>query len=265
MDSDERRNKIIVGVVIIVVTVAIVALIVLKTSSAALTCQLSDVDPSKTKNQFKAVASADNKALAFFDGHLRYQLTDSKEKKVYLPVELSSVQQFDVDKQGQQRLLLKLNCAEIDISLTRSDKDVVSASEIKVHLTSANGKLSSCTINKPGLELIAYPEKSHFVCESFELTCVADDTPAPTTPAPTTKKPTTDAPVTKAPTRLNNAADNFVDVDESSEQEQQLGAIVTVVTLSVQKFEFELNGNADKHKKLEFSTPAAGCKKPALF
>lgn len=259
MDSDERRNKIVVGVVVIVVAVAIVALILLKTSGAALTCQLSDVDPSTQKANQKTVSSSpDDKALASFDGYLKYELADKNTKKTFLPLELASVQQVDLARDGLQTLVLNLNCAQLNITL-KSDKDELRATDIQAHLSTANAdnKFDSCTVGKAGLDLIVYAKDKHFACESFELVCEHEQAPQPTptpTPAPTTS--TTTPGSASSTTRAPGTSSTHTPAPERSSS-----TLVKVVTFAMRKLEFELNGNADKHKKLVFDTQADGCKK----
>lgn len=239
MDSDERRNKIIVGVVIIVVTVAIVALILLKTSAAA-SCELSDVEPI-LQESYTNVSSADGKLLAHFDGYLKYHLNDSAIKNVFLPLELISVEGISGRASNEQTMVMNFNCAQLNMTFVTENK-TFRATNVSVHLTTPNNKYHSCVVHENMDKMFIYSEYSHYRCQDFELVCELEHSPAP--------EPATTTTPSKPPGQTSRAqtAPTVADVIQ-----------IKLATLKIKKIEFELNGSVDSHKKSEFALPSQEC------
>lgn len=75
----------------VVIIVVVVALIFLFASESSVKCELGEVEPAFDLKKQQNVKSSDNKALVDFDGFLNYEKSDKNEKKVYLALNFESV------------------------------------------------------------------------------------------------------------------------------------------------------------------------------
>lgn len=218
---DEKRNKVIVGVVVVVV---LVGLIFFFASGSSVKCDLQDVKPEFDLTKQQNVKSSNNKALVTFEGYLKYQ-KDEKDKndtKVYLPLNFESVSYNEKQKEDNKTMTgtmtLTTNCATLNFNYVLSEnRAALTVTEIDVTLVLPNGDFKSCKAQPTDMSR-ADPKK-HYACE-------------------TTKE---------------YICETSVKVDNKDVKK-------TVATLVLGVFKFEVDGDPEKIKKLEFSTGEERCK-----
>jgi len=168
---DDRRNKIIVGVVIAIVVIGVVALIVVKKSSPS--CELVDSLPALDATKLHNISSQDNFALANFAGYLKYELgpdvKGDEAKRVYMPLSLQSVN-LEAEDSGSV-LTLTEDCAKLSLSLKKSGDGKVNLADIQVDLTGQPSRNEKVCRVSPGIVISA---GKHYSCKKeVSYDCVA--------------------------------------------------------------------------------------------
>lgn len=173
----DKRNKIIVVAVVLAIIVAITVLIAVRLNT--LHCELIDKEPTyDEKVTADKMSSSDNKALAQFLGHLKYEKKDSEKdsKKVYLALNLKSIEPQAQQASPNQttKLILYADCAIVTISFNNTSIQQV-ITKLEVQLLLANGAHESCEVESPKVNPVN-KATNHFACSKKTYNCVSKST-----------------------------------------------------------------------------------------
>lgn len=177
---DEKRNKVIVGVVITVVVIGLVLLFVMRNSA---NCELSEVEPGVDLKNSKNVKSSDKRALVSFIGYLTYLKDDKAKdpKKIFLPLNFESVSVQDTtgDNIVKGTIKLETDCAKLNFDYKTFDTAGVtgkgiSVQDIEISLTLPNGDFKSCKVTDD-TKIVRTNPKNYYSCEiKKEYDCKVD-------------------------------------------------------------------------------------------